>query len=305
MEWQWLIGPAVGSVIGYITNDIAVRMMFRPHKELRVFGKRVPFTPGLIPKERPRLAAAIRDVLDQDLLSQEVLESALLSEAMIQKIEQAADSAMAAVLGEERTPRMLLENAFGAEAFGSFEKQTKRAIGIFLMEKLLESGIEGPASEVVVAEVKKRVKGSAAAPLALFWDDKRSASMEEKLAQTIREMIATHAPQIVDDMIENAAHDGLDTPIGELVRKYGEKAGDVRAFIVSQYGTVIKKGLPIALKALDLGEIVEEKLNSLDMAELEGLIMQVMKKELRAIVWLGALLGGIMGIANALVTVFF
>ncbi len=305
MQWQWLVGPAIGSIIGYITNDIAVRMMFRPHTEKRLWGKRIPFTPGIIPKGRPRLAKAIRDVLDHDLLSAEVLSTALLSPAMVEKTEAAVDQALAAILQEERTPRMFLESTFGQKIFASFEAEAKRAVGIFLMEKILESGIEKPAAELIMEEAKKRVKGSPAAPLALFLDEKRSNSMEEKLAQTIREMIATHLPDMVDNMIEKAATDGLDTSLGTLVQKYGEKSEDIRSFIITQYKLAIEKALPMALQALDLGTIVEEKLNSLSMDELESLIMQIMRKELRAIVWLGALLGGIIGIANVLVPMLY
>ncbi|MCL1964394.1 MAG: hypothetical protein FWF69_04960 [Firmicutes bacterium] len=45
--------------------------------------------------------------------------------------------------------------------------------------------------------------------------------------------------------------------------------------------------------------------NSLDMAEVEALITQVMKKELRAIAWFGALLGVIMGVANTVAGAVF
>jgi len=305
MEWQWLIGPAVGSVIGYITNDIAVRMMFRPHRELRLFGRRVPFTPGLIPKGRYRLATAICDVLRDDLLSEEVLAAALLSDEMLQKIGAAADDAMASLLAEERTPRMLLGGMFGEEALASLEEQLKRAIGIFIMEKLLESGIERIAAEAVMSEAKKQAAGSAAAIFSVFLGEKRTVSLRDKLAQLIREMLATHAPDAVDGMIATAAHDSLDTPARDIARQHGEKLGDARAFLIGQYVALIRKGLPAALRAVDLGGIVEQKLNTLDVAEMENLIMQVMKKELRAIVWLGALLGAIMGVANTVAAAFF
>ena len=56
---HYLIGPAVGAVIGYITNDIAIRMLFRPHQAKYIMGIHVPFTPGIIPKEKSRIATAI------------------------------------------------------------------------------------------------------------------------------------------------------------------------------------------------------------------------------------------------------
>lgn len=298
MQWQWLVGPVMGGVIGYITNDIAVRMMFRPYTQKRIFGRRVPFTPGLIPKERPRLARAIRDVLDQDLLSPQVLEAALLSEDMLARIGEAADNAMQAILREERTPRMLLEGAFGPEDFASFETRTRRAVGLFLMEKILDSGIDRTMAGIVVKEARSRVTHSTAGIARLFWDDSRSASMEEKLTGEIREMLATYAPDQIEGMMDHALHEGLDTPISQLTGQYADRAGDLRGFLMEQYQRGIRAVLPAALGALDLGAIVEEKLNSLNMAELEGLIMQVMRKELRAIVWLGALLGTVLGLVN-------
>ena len=43
---------------------------------------------------------------------------------------------------------------------------------------------------------------------------------------------------------------------------------------------------------------MEERINAMPVEEAEKLIMQVMKKELKAIVWLGALLGLLMGFVN-------
>ena len=41
---------------------------------------------------------------------------------------------------------------------------------------------------------------------------------------------------------------------------------------------------------------MEQKINDMDVKELEKLVLSVMKKELNAIVWLGALIGFILGI---------
>ena len=49
LEWSYLVGPLVGGVIGYITNDVAIRMLFRPHQPKNLFGVHIPLTPGIIP----------------------------------------------------------------------------------------------------------------------------------------------------------------------------------------------------------------------------------------------------------------
>ena len=37
--WKYIVTPIIGAIIGYVTNWIAVKMLFRPRKEVRVFGK--------------------------------------------------------------------------------------------------------------------------------------------------------------------------------------------------------------------------------------------------------------------------
>ena len=52
----WCIPPLAGAVIGYVTNAVAIKMLFRPLTEIRVFGIRLPFTPGILPRHRHKLA---------------------------------------------------------------------------------------------------------------------------------------------------------------------------------------------------------------------------------------------------------
>lgn len=41
-EVSYIIAPLLGGIIGYITNDIAIRMLFRPHKAKYLFGILIP-----------------------------------------------------------------------------------------------------------------------------------------------------------------------------------------------------------------------------------------------------------------------
>ena len=45
----------VGAVIGYFTNFLAIKMMFRPRHEVRIGKFQLPFTPGIIPKNQKRM----------------------------------------------------------------------------------------------------------------------------------------------------------------------------------------------------------------------------------------------------------
>ena len=70
MDWiQILAGPVIGAVIGYFTNYIAVKMMFRPLKPIKFKNYTLPFTPGIIPKGKDRLAKALGEAVGENLLT--------------------------------------------------------------------------------------------------------------------------------------------------------------------------------------------------------------------------------------------
>jgi uncharacterized membrane protein YheB (UPF0754 family) len=72
--WTLIVPPLGGAIIGYFTNDIAIKMLFRPYKAI-YFGKRkLPFTPGLIPANQERLAQRISDTIMGSLLTPEELQ---------------------------------------------------------------------------------------------------------------------------------------------------------------------------------------------------------------------------------------
>ena len=73
--WLLLVPPVVGGVIGYFTNDIAIKMLFRPYRTIYIGGRRVPFTPGLIPSNQERLAKRVADTIMGSLLTPKELQN--------------------------------------------------------------------------------------------------------------------------------------------------------------------------------------------------------------------------------------
>jgi uncharacterized membrane protein YheB (UPF0754 family) len=72
--WTLILPPVLGGVIGYFTNDVALNMLFRPYKAKYLFGRRIPFTPGLIPSNQERLAQKVSDVIMRSLLTPEEMQ---------------------------------------------------------------------------------------------------------------------------------------------------------------------------------------------------------------------------------------
>ncbi|HDK7157043.1 TPA: DUF445 family protein [Clostridium botulinum] len=84
---KFLIASIIGGIIGYLTNWIAIKMLFRPYEEKKIFGMKVPFTPGLIPKEKTRIAKSVGNAIGEHLLSSEIIVKSLCSENMNNRLK--------------------------------------------------------------------------------------------------------------------------------------------------------------------------------------------------------------------------
>ena len=83
--------PMLGALIGYLTNKVAIRMLFRPLKAWYVFGIRVPMTPGIIPSKRHDLAINFGEMVGEQLLTATDIGAALSAEPFQDHLHQLVD----------------------------------------------------------------------------------------------------------------------------------------------------------------------------------------------------------------------
>ena len=122
--------------------------------------------------------------------------------------------------------------------------------------------------------------------------------VEQFLAKNINEILQKNADAIISNLVESETDKFLSRPVKDLLAGQNAKLADAVNAMVSIYKTIITDHLPKILESIDIRTIVRERINEMDMDETEKHILQVMNKELRAIVWLGALLGTLMGCVN-------
>jgi uncharacterized membrane protein YheB (UPF0754 family) len=87
--WLYIGPPLIGAAIGYFTNDIAIRMLFRPYKAKYIGSWRVPLTPGVIPRNQARLAQRVADSITGSLLTPEAIEQIARRLLQIERMQQA------------------------------------------------------------------------------------------------------------------------------------------------------------------------------------------------------------------------
>ncbi len=90
-SWIYVAPPILGGVIGYFTNDLAIKMLFRPYKARYVLGRRLPFTPGLIPSNQERLAQRVANAIMGSLLTPEELQNLTAKLLETDRVQQAIE----------------------------------------------------------------------------------------------------------------------------------------------------------------------------------------------------------------------
>lgn len=324
MDLSYIIAPLLGGVIGYITNDIAIRMLFRPHTAKYVFGIHIPFTPGIIPKEKGRIAEAVGGVISENLMNKEVLEKYLLSEDMIEKVRSAVEEFIATQQINNETVVQFLGHYLSKEEIDTIAQNINQSITKQTYEKLADCSVGEKVAHIAIDHVAQKLTidgaqelltgiggalgglGGMAAGLfggnivAKFLGMLREPA-EHFLAKNINTMLRDNGEEIVSNMIGGEVDNFLNKSVSKLLEGHEEQLAQAVNTIESIYRSIITEHLPKILQSIDISKIVRERINEMDVNETEKLIFQVMDKELKAIVWLGALLGLLMGSINILI----
>ena len=299
--YHYFIGPAVGAVIGYITNDIAIRMLFRPHHAKYILGMRVPFTPGIIPKEKTRIAAAIGKAVSENLMNREVLEKSLLSDDMLAKMVDAIDEFVTTQQGNEETIEQFAAHYLSDEDIAAMRSNVTDGIVKLITGKLQDTSMGDNIAHMATEHAMEKTRNSLAGRFGAEMLVQAVAQPIEKiLAKHINEIIQNNSAQMVESLVKDQSAQLMGMTMSQLMTGRDEQISQIKGGIINAYRVIITEHLPRILQDIDISTIIEQRINEMDMDEAEAIILDVMKKELRAIVWLGALLGSIMGTLNVI-----
>lgn len=106
---QVFLMALIGALIGGTTNTIAIKMLFRPYEAKYLFGKRLPFTPGVIPLRRDEASTKLGEIITGHLLTPEVFKEKLNSPETDKLIMHFIDRQIETIETERLTPGYFFE----------------------------------------------------------------------------------------------------------------------------------------------------------------------------------------------------
>ncbi len=290
----WIAPPIVGAFIGYWTNRIALRMLFRPHRPKHVLGVRVPFTPGIIPKNRSELATAIGRAVAEELLTPEAIRQQLRSPGFRDGIRR--------WVGQQRRSLMETPITLSAEQ----ERQLLAALGgpitqairsvleqPAVRERLIEIGDEAIEQYVSRQNIAVRTAFRAVRPLA-------ANIVNGLIRDTIDATSRNFNPQQVSSLMDNWIRSGSPKAIGDYIALAPDDEARIDDYVAERLITYLDNQLPALVKTLNLEILVTDRVNSFDVDTVEKLILDVTGYHLKWISWFGGLLGLIIGLLQLL-----
>lgn len=291
MKWSYLSGPLVGAVIGYFTNYLAVKMMFHPRKEIRIFGFKLPFTPGAIPKGKPRLARAIGEVVGKTLLTEEDIRGQLLDE----KTEERFVSAAMNHMNREIRQGILNLTSMSEENYEAMRTHLVSELNVQILDSLEHMQI----GQMIAREGKEIIKNKVAGTmLAMFLSDEMLDSLVGPIGAELETYMMENSAMYLEPEVDFKLKEAETSTVLSLLDRAGIREEQVRAVAKKVYHEIAVSAADEFLKRFQVSALIEEKINEMDVRELEDLVLLVMKKELDMIVSLGALIGFLLGIIN-------
>ena len=363
----------IGALIGGVTNILAVRMLFHPFKTYYIFNKRVPFTPGLIPKRRKEVADKIGQVVEEHLLTESLIQSKLnapssrqaIEEVLLKQIQklkqehitlqyfadkldldvaQVANEKLDLVISNkldafyqdnqttpikqiipeeieasidskiDLVPDLLFERASvylssekGATDIASmletFFNEKGKIVGLLQMFMTKESIADRIQHELIRLTKHPKAKAIAKQVIDNEYETMKAKNLNELVSESQYNSFKTSITELavgyldVDKVSKQSFNTLMPSFIHFLESKVSQKLTDV---IIEN----ISKHISPIMKKINLRQMVEEQINTFDLAYIERLIIDVANKELKLIMLLGFLLGGIIGLLQGVIAIF-
>ncbi|WP_251942731.1 DUF445 family protein [Staphylococcus sp. Marseille-Q5304] len=179
----------IGAIIGGVTNVIAIRMLFHPYKAYYIFNKRLPFTPGLIPKRRDEVASKIGQVVEEHLLTESLIKSKLNAPSSREAIEDLLLKQISKLKQDHVTISYLTE-----ELNIDLDQVSSQHLHPFISSKLssfYENHRSATIASIIPNEIEKVLDSKSEQVPDLLFDRARVYLKSEKGAHDISSMLDT------------------------------------------------------------------------------------------------------------------
>lgn len=288
----WIAPIALGAIIGYFTNYLAIKMLFRPKRAWHLGKHRVPFTPGIIPKNKDRLARAVGQAVGEKLLTRSDIKEQLLHGEVRRAF---VDTAVNELQGAQMSLHALAQDAIGEASY----QTVKTALVDYICDRV-KDGFSKLDLEQLLCNGSRTLlqKGNF---LSLFLNENTMQTFAPPIAQAMRDYVDQNGETLLKPVIMQEVEQIGAQSTKDLTSHFRLNEAFVHDMLDHIYEHVVREKADTVLENFDIALLVEQRILQMDTDQIEELVMSVMERELKAVISLGALLGALIGALNILI----
>lgn len=317
----------IGGIIGGGTNRLAIAMLFRPHREIRIGAWVLPFTPGLIPKRRHELAVQLGRTVREYLVNGEALTRTINNQVIRDHIVVWATKEWEHIRENHRFQKWI-ENFIGLE-----EKRLQRDMRVRdWVSQQLEQELKNRAVEWAptvndwlirflasddgqnmlrnVYGNWTRTKGWVGRITGTILDEERMA--EKSSVWLIQTLDSPHGLDTTRRLLIQGVDAVLNWRLRDIITWMKRPNNSETSQNDKSAAAIIERLVPHLLDGLashgeqwldllQLDQLVAQQIETFSLPKLEEMIVRVAKKELRLITWIGVLIGAMIGLCQGLI----
>lgn len=371
---QVFLMALIGALIGGTTNTIAIKMLFRPYEAKYLFGKRLPFTPGVIPLRRDEASTKLGEIITGHLLTPEVFKEKLNSPETDKLIMHFIDRQIETIETERLTPGYFFERLSAGltdKIVDSFNEEIRSKVteeGTKLYDRNIYDIMPPDALNAVDSKVAHLAYDINDKLVQYISSDKgfrdiytmvdeftenrgrlarsikyvmTKESMTERVQTELLKLIQQEKmidieSRVIEDEYNKLKQSGLselvtgsdldnilnsiievlqqkidirqilNTPITDFNKELFERFKEKGKYkLKDNFIDYSGKNMSKIMNKLQLAEVIKKQIDSFELSKLEDLVMDVANKEFKMIMMLGYVLGGIVGIAQGILVLFF
>ena len=361
----------IGALIGGVTNFLAIKMLFRPYNPIYVLGRRLPFTPGLIPKRRDELAEQMGKTVVQHLLTAESIQKKIMAPPFQEEMIQWGQHQLFQLNQSDLT----LEKCMETVGLSNSKQRIEKKIELFVQEKTNEwiqlhkedqlkdllpvqfNELVEEKFPVVADLILQRGKDFLSSPegkvsierlveeffedKGMIWNMLQMFMKNERLADIIQPKIhqlldSEGARNLLIELFHKEWHTLKEHQVQYVYEQWGIKrmVTPVQSSLVNMLQLEKYYQMPIAelvvkneaviteqifpkvvnlvldristrietiMTKLKVQDLVREQVDTFSLERLEEMVIGISKREFGMITYLGAVLGGVIGVVQGII----
>lgn len=245
----------ISGLIGFLTNWIAITMLFKPLKKRPLLGQ------GLIPAHKERIAYRLSLAISEDLINPEIIKTKISESNAISRYRE-----------------QTIQNIMDVTSKPAFRNDLKDWVINYIRDAFNDPAFKNSLASQVTEEIENSLDDKIVEKAAL----KTYSFLKGRPLQVIVEDALENLPASIERRI-----DFIEDFLNELPERIEQNSKDLDELL----STIIYR----LVNQLDVQKLVEEKLEKYDEKKLELMIRNATNEQLRTIQYLGAILGTIGG----------